>query len=228
MLCRSNVEIHAATREPCQPLPHQHSGGSGCGKEGRFPFQRLNLCCPGIMVLIEADTTLSLQLLKKTWQKLGESSGAPVFLPPSPRSRGEVSFLPVGLPELAQWMVRQAAKLAEGSEQEEIRSPFSEGATVLVAQLCYETCYETATWDLLDLGSVHNFCTTSQANLATSFDLLIMGFSTYKMGRITSFFLPNFWSLLYNAKQSMDTVFMGIHSATATKFFIKIIITMII
>ena len=64
-------------------------------------------------------------------------------------------------------MVSQAPALAEETGWEEIRSPFSVGATVLVAQLhCGTVC-----WDSLNLGSVHSCFTnsSSQPGYVTSY-----------------------------------------------------------
>lgn len=102
----SNDEIQATTLEVCQALRDQNKESSGGGKEGRIPFQCSNLCHPGIMVLIQAHTTLSdlcsnsKRHSKRKWR---EPSGVPLLLSPNPRSEGRLGFLLVGLPELAQW-----------------------------------------------------------------------------------------------------------------------------
>lgn len=80
----------------------------------------------------------------------------------------------------------------------------------------WELLYETAPWDL-NLGSIQNSFPTSQVSLNMSFGLLILGFSSHKIERITSF-IPNSRGFVYDPKQSMDTVFTAICSALAIHF----------
>lgn len=89
ILYRSKGEIQAAMLEACQALTDQNKGSSGGGKEDTIPFQCSNLCCPDVMVLIQAHTTLSRlcsSSKRHSKRKQGESSGVPFLLSPTPRS----------------------------------------------------------------------------------------------------------------------------------------------